>query len=233
MASSEDFEAEGRVKRRVIGGLIAIVLIGGAASFFFVDYKPAPRKPKAAEIVNITLPPPPPPPPLPPPPPQPEPPPEPEKQEMIEQEPVVEAEPEPDAPSPEEPPADLGTGITGDGPNGFGLKAGNGNGGGNGRIGGNGRRGGGRFDRQAVGIQNTLLAALKRNDKTRKSEFSGTVSVWADTSGRITRVKLDGSAGSPVVDQAIRDEFTGLQLPDVTGMPMPIHLRLSGRKPSP
>jgi len=229
--ATEEFVEEGRGKRRIIGGLLVCVLAGGVISFFFLDAAPVAKRSKTPEMVSITMPPPPP---LPPPPPKTEPPPEPKTTEVIEQEPVAKDEPKPEeSPAPDEPPAGLGTGLVGDGPNGFGLTAGGGNGGGGNRIGGNGHRGGGRFDHQAVGIQNVITTVLKRNEKTRKAVFSGRISIWADNSGRITRVKLDGTAGNPSVDQAIRDEFPGLQLPDVSGMPMPIHIRLSGRKVQP
>ncbi len=152
---------------------------------------------------------------------------------MIEQQEIVEAEPEPDlAPSPDEPPSDIGTGLTGgDGTDGFGLTSGSGAGG-SGRIGGSGQRSGGRFDRQALAIQNTLATALRQNERTRKASFSGKISVWADSGGRITRVSLDGSTGNSSADQALRQDLLGLRLPDVSGMPMPIHIRLSGRKSS-
>jgi periplasmic protein TonB len=229
--SAEEFEEEGRGRRRMIGGLIAFAIIGGVISFFFLDAAPATKHTKSPDMVNVTLPPPPP---LPSPPPKTEAPPEPKTPEMIEQEPVAKEEQKTEEPpAPEEPPAGLGTGLVGDGPNGFGLTTGRGNGGSGNRIGGNGRRNGGRFDHQAIEIQNTIQAALKRNEKTRHAEFSGQLSLWTDSTGRITKVKLSSSAGTPEALQALRDEIPGLQLPDISGMPMPIHIRLNARKPQP
>ena len=198
---------------------------------FSGDSKPAPKKKVAAPVIEITLPPPPTPPPPPPPPPKEEPPPQEEEEEMIEQDEVVEeAPPEPDAPPDE--PAPLGTGIVGDGPpDGFGL-SGKGNGGGGNGSGGRMGRKSGRFDRSAVMIQNTLAGELRRNSKTRSATFNGKIAVWVDGTGRITRVKLDGTAGSSAADDAIRNDLVGVQLPESlpSDMPMPIHMRLTGRK---
>ena len=152
---------------------------------------------------------------------------------MIAQEEIQEeAPPEPEAPVDE--PAPLGTGIAGDGPpDGFGL-SGKGGGGGNGT--GTGRRGGGggRFDGSARMLTRTLQAELMRNAKTRTSVFSGKVAVWVDSTGRVTRVKLTGSSGSSTADDAIRNDLIGFQLPESlpSDMPMPIHMRLSGKKPN-
>lgn len=150
---------------------------------------------------------------------------------MIEQAPVVEEAPPDEAPTPDEPQSDLETGLAGDGANDFGLKHGSGSGGG-GKGGRSGRRAG-RFDRQTVGIQNTLLGALKRNEKTRRAVFSGEIKVWADESGRLTRVQLEGTTGDPAADEALRQDLLGLQFPDVSGVPMPAHIRVNGRKPTP
>jgi hypothetical protein len=150
---------------------------------------------------------------------------------MIAQEEIPqEAPPEPEAPSDE--PAPLGTGIAGDGPpDGFGL-SGKGGGGGSGT--GTGRRGvpAGKYDGAARMLIRTLQSELQRNAKTRTAVFSAKVAVWVDSTGRVTRVKLSGSSGSSVADEAIRTDLIGFQLPESlpSDMPMPIHMRLTGRK---
>jgi TonB family protein len=61
------------------------------------------------------------------------------------------------------------------------------------------------------------------------------VRVWPDATGRITRAKLDRSTGDAALDAAIRDEaLSGLQLqqPPPEGMPTPIVLRVSARRPN-
>ncbi len=187
----------------------------------------------AGETMTITLPPPPPPvTPPPPPPPQDEPPP-PEEEDMLVQEEVTEEEEAPEEPSAEPPPdLDLGPGSAG----GTGPAIGGG-GKGTGRIGGTGNRGSAsRFGWYAAKVQSSVRDALARNPSTRSATFSSlNVKIWADATGRITRVRLIGSSGSPAVDQAIRGRIlTGLRLPQgpPPDLPMPINLRISARKPS-
>lgn len=207
---------------------IIVLLIAGASAFIAGcgEKQPTAKKKAAPTAVEVVLPPPPPP--LPPPPPkQEEPEPEPKEQEMIEQAPVVEAEPE--EPGPEEPP-DLGTGLTGDGPDGFGLS----NRGDGGGAGGNGkeRKGGGRFDHYAVVLQNTLAAELRRNPKTKVASFNVQVALRIDAEGRITSLKPKSSTGDPSLDEALRNDFIGIRFsePPPADMPMPIQTRLTGRK---
>ena len=215
--------------RLVIGILLAVVLLGGFTSFLMSSGKSTRKAPKKAEIISIILPPPPV---LPPPPkiepPKTEPPP---KEEMVEQAPVDEVVP-PEAP-PEAPKDEaLGTNVQGNGPD-MGLTRGGGNGTGGGNTIGGGRKSG-KWDSYAVAVQSTIKDALKRNQGTRSAAFSMTVRVWADTSGRITRANLVGSSGSPEVDEAIKKQvLTGLQLtePPPVGMPMPINMRITARKP--
>lgn len=240
--SAENQQREGRLKRGlIIGGLAALGVAGWVvilviAALIVVTTiiinrepsTPTPKKAKPVEIVSVVIPPPPPPPPLPPPP-EPETPPEPEeKEEMIEQEPIAETAPE--EPGPEEPPADLGTGLTGDGPNSFGLSN-RGDGGGRGGN-GTGRGPGGRFDRYAVLLQNGLAAELRRNPKTRSAAYNVQVSIRIDADGRITSIKPKASTGNASVDSALRNEFIGIRFsePPPADMPMPIHTRLVGRK---
>ena len=214
--------------RLFIGILLGIVALGGVASFVMSDSKPHRKAAPKEQTVTIVLPPPPvvtPPPP----PPKVEPPPQ-EEKEMVEQEPVPDNEPPPEA-APEAPPAiDLGGGN----PNGAGP--GVGTAGGNGRPGGTGRIGGGsKFGWYAAKVQTTIADALRGNASTRSASISLQVRIWADADGRITRATLVGSSGNPATDAAIKNQIlTGLQLPQAppAGMPMPINLRITARKPA-
>ena len=214
--------------RLFIGIMLAIVLLGGIASFMMSGGKKVKSVAKKDEYITVTpLPkPPPPPPPLKPePPPPPDKPPEPE--EMVEQEQVPDDEPPPDNSPPDSPPSDLGSNATGSGPS---IGGGTG---GNGRI-GTGRKGGGsKWGYYAAKVQTTIKDALGRNASTRSGSFSLQVRVWADSNGRITRAQLVGSSGNAAVDQSIKNQvLTGLQLPEPppAGMPMPINMRISARK---
>lgn len=218
--------------RLFIGLLLAVVLLGGIISFLTSESKPRRKAPVQQEVITITLPPPPPPPLPPPPPPLNEPPP-PEEEEMMEQEAVEDDEPPPEEAPPEAPPSeDLSTGIAGNGPD-MGLTRG---GSGNGKIGGTGKQGGGsRFGWYAAKVQSTIADALRRNSSTRKAVLNLQVRIWADADGRITRAQLVGTSGDPAVDAALKNQIlTGLQLPQAppAGMPMPINLRITARKPA-
>lgn len=217
--------------RVFIGALLAIALIGGIASFFIRGTDTPRKKAAPPTVINITLPPPLPPPP--PPPPKNEPPP-PEEEKMVEAEPVVDEEPPPEAPSPEQPPSDLTTNLKGDGPNNFGLSQGNGRGG-NGTIGGTGTGGAGsKWGRYNAGIARTIKDAIEGHPVTRNASFPPTrAAFWVDANGRITRAKLLDSTGSGLIDTTISNEILpGLVYqPQPEGMPSPIVIRLSGRKP--
>jgi protein TonB len=69
---------------------------------------------------------------------------------------------------------------------------------------------------------------------TRTANIRAEVKVWADSTGRITRATVANSTGNAALDTALRDEvLTGLQLsePPPQGMPMPIVLRVTARRP--
>ena len=150
---------------------------------------------------------------------------------MVEQAPVEEKPP--DEPKPQEAPAPtLGTGIKGDGPGLAGLGA-SGNGGGTfgGGMSGGGR---GKWDFFARQVQSRVTQALRANKTTKTAALKVQVRIWADSTGRITRAKLDGTTGDRNLDNALQDEvLTGLQLtgPPPSGMPMPIVMRLTARRP--
>lgn len=197
----------------VIAGLIAWKISTGGGS--------SGKRPQ--NIVTITLPPPPPPPPAPTPPPV-------EQPKMVEQQQTFIPEDKPiEQPPPDEPP--IGTNIKGDGGNdSFGL----GNKAGNGRLGGNNGNGS-RFGSYAGQVQARIEEALRSNRKTRDANMSVKVRIWPDSTGRVTRAQLAGSSGDPAVDAAIQNEvLNGLQLrePPPPGMPTPILLRLSARRPN-
>lgn len=218
------------------GKVVALVVLalGGAGTFWFMNRKPEKPKARPVAMVNITpvLPPPPPPPP-PPPKPEPEPEPEPEMKEEQAFEPEVaqeEAPPEPQEAAPEP----IGTGVTGDGPpDGFGLSNRGGGGGMGGRIGGIGG-GGSKYGGYAAKVQNAVANAMRQNSTTRTAVMSVDVKIWADPLGRVTRAQLTRSTGNPDLDRVLRDQVLGnLRLPEPppAGMPMPINMRLSARKP--
>lgn len=154
---------------------------------------------------------------------------------MIEQAPVNEPESKPDEPKPaDDPPAPLGTNIQGDGPpDGFGLSRNRGNGGGSGRgLGGTGRSVS-RWGWYAGKVQSSIGEALRGNPRTREAVLNQKVRIWPDSTGRITRAKLDGSTGNAALDAEITAVLTGVQLaePPPADMPAPILLRLSARRP--
>jgi protein TonB len=193
----------------VLAGIIAVAKLassGGGSS-------------RRDSITIVSLPPPPPPMMTPPPPP-------PQEEQRMEQ-PMIKEEQPKEAPPKDEPP--LGTGIKGDGPDSFGLSDKPGNG----RIGGNNGNGS-KWGWYASQVQLRIEQALRQNRKTRTASLSVNVRVWPDATGRINRAQLAGSTGDPTVDSALRDEvLTGLQLqePPPEGMPAPITLHLTARRP--
>ena len=206
---------------------VAIVLIGGTVTYMaMTTEKTKVKKAPERKIVSVQLPPPPAPPP-PPPPPKLQPPP-PKEEKMIEQKPIE------DTPKPpekaDEPPA-LGTGIKGDGKaDGFGVgKSGNGGGFGGPRNGGGG---GGRFDAYAAQARTTITNALRQNPKTRSATINRQIlRYWQDSTGRVTRAKLDSSTGDAALDAAIIEALIGLQgPPPQAGMPMPVVIRFSAQR---
>ncbi|WP_341872080.1 TonB family protein [Methyloferula stellata] len=106
--------------------------------------------------------------------------------------------------------------------------------GGHGLIGGGGG-GGSRWGWYASIVQSQVETALHANPRTRSAVMQMKVRLWADPSGRISRVQIDSSSGNPEVDAAIRNEvLAGLILhePPPKEMPMPIVMRITSRKPS-
>lgn len=210
-----------RWKRYLAPALVAIGLLAGGAALITKISSGESGMSRRDAITMVSLPPPPPPPP---PPPANTPPPS-EVQQPTEQPMIKEEQAQPEPPK-DEPP--LGTGIKGDGPDGFGLSGSAGNG----RIGGSAGNGS-KWGGYASQVQGRVVEAMQRNQKTRTARLNVTVKVWPDGGGHVARAQIMGSTGDPSLDNAIRDEvLNGLQLqPPPPGMPMPITLRLAARRP--
>jgi type IV secretory pathway VirB10-like protein len=213
----------------------SLAVFGGAAYLFISgDDAPPARRGQELTIVNIIPPPPPPPPPQ-----EMQPQPEPE---MIEQpkmvEPEIKAEEpveEPKEAPPEEasdepPPGPLGLDQAAEGPGDqFNLA---GKPGGRGILGGGGG-GGSKWGWYATIVTQQIESALRDNPKTRHLVGQVQVRLWADGSGRVSRVQLVTSSGKPEIDAMISGQvLAGLLLrqPPPTDMPMPIVTRITGRR---
>jgi periplasmic protein TonB len=217
--------------RLLIGGMLALVLLGGIASFMASDGKPKKVTPRKNEFVTITLPPPPPPPP----PPKVEPPKQeepPKEDEIVEEEPVDLTPP--DEPVEAPPSEDLGTNITGgNGPD-MGLSAGGGNGRAGGRKGGLG--GTNVYARYSLTAKATIESALRNDPVTRKAILNGLVlEFWPDSGGTITRARIIGSSAGSEMDQAVKRVLVGLRTPPArtaAEMPPSVKIRINARKSS-
>lgn len=214
----------------LLGALLAVGVVGGGIAWITASPSAPRKKPAPSTVINITVPPPLPPPP--PPPPQVEPPPQEEK--MVEAETVVEDTPPEESPAPEEPPAELTTNLAGGNGNDFGLKQGSGRGnfssGGRQTIG----AAGSKWGSYNAGLARTIEAALKRHPATRNASFGGTrTALWLDSTGRIERAKLLESTRLPSVDSVLTSEILPglIYQPQPEGMPSPIVIRISARKP--
>ncbi len=167
---------------------------------------------------------------LPPPPPTPPQQPTPEEKVVDQQEQKIETpeeKPQDEPPKPPDQPP-IGTGIKGDGHgDSFGLSGSGGNGFGNGK-------GGSPYDWYAGQVQRQIAEALRSNRDTREASLSVKVRVWADASGRISRAELANSTGNSALDETLRNQIlTGLRVTEgpPEGMPMPILLRITARRP--
>jgi periplasmic protein TonB len=215
------------------GALLAVVVLflGGAAWFVIGhDDLPPPRQVREFTVVNIV-----PPPPLPSPPPQQMP-----EQKMIEQPEMAEPDFKEDKPleKPQdepvkeaknsEPPGPLKLDAKPVGPGDlFGL---------GGKPGGDpygGAGGGIRWGAFRSMVELQVRAALEANPKTRNAVMQVQIRLWADGTGRISRIQLMSSTGDAELDSAIRDNvFAGLMLrePPPKDMPMPIVARVTARR---
>lgn len=203
-------------------GLVVVILIAGQ---MMKGKKEAPRKQQEVVMIRPVN--------TPPPPPQPKPP-EPPKEvvdQMMKQDAISPDDEKPDD-SPAEAPG-ITTNLTGTGGPDFGLKAARK--GGDLVGGGNSSKGArSRFGWYAAKVQSSIQGALSRDRLASKSKFENEVRIWADITGRITRAKLKGTTGDKALDQAISYALTGLQLPEPppSDMPMPIVMRMVGRRPN-
>jgi hypothetical protein len=223
MNYEDEYEKRGMLQKYgFVLGIAAIGIVVGAMVVGQLTKKDKVQSHRMPDVVMIR--------PLPPPPP---PPPEPPKeiiQKMIEQEPIDQPEDKPDDHPKEAPQAAVTTNITGPGNDGFGL----GGPGSGGLLGGGGSGHHSRFGWYAGEVQKTVQEALSRNNLTSRAEFSTRVRIWADISGRVTRVITEASANDTPIRQAIGEALTGLQLPEPPPreMPMPIVMRLVAHRPS-
>jgi hypothetical protein len=219
--AGDDDEEDNRSFVQRYRGAIGVIAVAVIAVVFAIRMiarsGPSPRR--ESSLVLISVPTPPPPPPVQTAPPEPKM----DEQTFQPEDKPVEEPPKP----PDQPP--IGTNIKGDGTaNSFGL----GNSGGNGF----GSRAGSasRFGWYAGQVQSKISEALRNNRKTHTAEMSIRARIWPDATGRITRAQLAGSTGDPSLDSVIQNEvLSGLQLrePPPAGMPLPIVLQLTARRP--
>ena len=203
--------------------IVAVIFVG--QSLFSKKAAPPHKAPEVTMVKIVSAPPPPPPPP---PPPQ-----KMLEEKMIEQAPVDDSESKPEqsaAPAV----ADVGTSIKGEGgSDAFGL-SGSRKGG---TLGGSGaaRSAASRWGWYAGEVQSVVGDALRRHPRTRDANFRIEVRIWPDLTGRVTRAQLVRSTGDAAIDEAIRTEvLAGLQLKEAppAGMPVPIVMRLTARRPN-
>ena len=147
----------------------------------------------------------------------------------MEQQPVDTAETKPEA-APDTSPG-IGTNVTGTGEDIFGLSKN-----GKGVVGGGGSgKSGSRFGWYANQVIKSISSALSQNPRTRNASFNIKAKIWADVGGRVTRARLMEPTGDAELDEAIKNGvLTGHQLqePPPEGMPMPIVMRLTARRPN-
>ncbi|WP_448044317.1 TonB C-terminal domain-containing protein [Bradyrhizobium liaoningense] len=213
---------------------VIAVLLGGVVYLLVGhDDMPPPRQVRELTIVNIVPPPPPPPPP----PPQQMP-----EQKMVEQPKMAEPEFKEDKPldkpkdepvkdaKNDQPPGPLSLDAKAVGPGDlFGL---------GGNPGGNpygGRGGGSRWGWYASIVQAQIESALRGNSRTRNAVMQVQIRLWADASGRVSRIQLVSSTGDAELDAIIRNDVLGsltLREPPPKDMPMPMIARVTARRQS-
>lgn len=214
-------------------GITAVLLLGtGAWWFSSGDQTPPPRRIVPPVVVQLVPPPPPPPPP----PPQ-EKPPEPEMVEQskmvepeVKEEPIVDKPPEAAEHDDAPPPGPLALDAKAEGPgDAMGLGS---NPGGRGLMSGAGRS---RWGWYAAIVQSQIEAALRNNGKLRNSLMQVQLRLWADSSGRISRVQIVSSNGTPELNAILQNDLLpGLQLREAPpgDMPMPMVTRITVRRTS-
>lgn len=206
-------------------GVLAVAALGWLVWQWASDQSGVRREaPKVSTIV-----------PLPPPPPPPEKPPEPEKVEDK----VAEEEPkpmEPVKPKIEAPPkpADPAQAMTMDaageaGGDAFNIGAGSG--------GGMAGSGGGSAGTATYGqyLAYALQQVLQNDERTRRLVFRLALNIWLDPSGRLTRVDLVESSGSPQTDAAVLAALRAAGRVDekpTAELTFPARVVITGRRPS-
>ncbi len=235
--SDESTNAEPKNRNRILIGSAFLaataIIVGGAAWMMNQDKTPPPRRIPEPIVVQIMPPPPPPPPP----PPQAMP-----EEKMIEQPKMVEPEikdepidkPEDKADNNDKddapPPGPLALDAAAEGPgDAMGLGS---NPGGRGLFGGAGRS---RWGWYASMVQAEIESALRNNAKLRNSLMQAQIRIWADSTGRISRVQIVSSTGNAEFDSALQNEvLPGLRLREGPpgDMPMPMVTRITVRRPS-
>ncbi len=204
----------------IIAGILLATGIGFVAKSLSGKSSTPPPKQEVMIVHTIAQPTPPPPAPTQPPPPM-----EVKKEEMIVEEKVEEA--------PADPTPQVETALKGGGNTGMVLKSGN---------------GGGNFAQRSAAnadamrrsayagqVKSRIQQALESNPRTRKAGMTIEVRVWPDATGLITRAKLANSTGDRELDDLIQNQIlTGLQIsqPPPEGMPTPILMRITARRPN-
>ncbi len=117
-------------------------------------------------------------------------------------------------------------------PGGRGLLSGGGLGDGTGEGVGGGDGAGSRFGWYYAKIAAQLEEAFRKQTKMSSAAARVELRVWADETGRISRVQLIRSTGDPRLDEAIQ-AVVGLRLkePPPRDIPMPMVARLTARRP--
>ena len=216
-------------------GLVALCLVGLGVRWIVQSREaPLPRKVMQFTLVAVQ-----PPPPAVKPPPPPVTPPKVEEPETTR----VNLQPKdllpPDEPRPAAPPAGpLALAAEGEGPGdafnlagnpgGRGLLSGGGLGDGTAAGGG----GGNPFGWYYAQVADELTEAFRNNKRVSTASTRVELKLWADPSGRVSKVQLVRSTGDPAIDDAIQS-VVGLRLkqPPPPGSPMPMILRLTARRP--
>jgi hypothetical protein len=204
----------------VIAGIILATGIGFVAKSLSGKSGGPPPKQEVMMVTTVAQPTPPPPAPTPPPPPM-----EVKKEEMIVEKKIEDAPPDP---TPQ-----VETALKGGGNTGMVLKSGNGSGIFTNRKTVNEEAM--RRSAYATQVKSRIEQALKGNPRTRKAGMTIEIRVWPDETGRITRAKLANSTGDKDLDDIIQNQvLTGLQIsqPPPEGMPTPIIMRITARRPN-
>ncbi|MEI7819976.1 MAG: TonB C-terminal domain-containing protein [Verrucomicrobiota bacterium] len=204
----------------IIAGIILATGIGFVAKSLSGKSSAPPPKQEVMMVTTVAQPTPPPIATPPPPPPM-----EVKKEEMIVEEKQDDAPPDP---TPQ-----VETALKGSGNTGMVLKSGNGSGVFAQRSAANADAM--RRSAYAGKVKSRIQQALEGNPRTRKAGMTIEVRVWPDVTGRITRAKLNNSTGDSALDALIRDEIlTGIQIsePPPEGMPTPIIMRITARRPN-